>query len=156
MLIAIEDREFRLETSDNAATVLPDVTAKRILDQSRSFFREGDYDNGVLYIIDAIGDQFYGTDRAQACLAEFEETYGATETDDGFPVFLIIIVVAIIFMIIDKNGRSGGGPGSFLWIPVDGYRGSGRGHSHSSGSSSFGGGGWSGGGGGGGGASSGW
>ncbi|MCQ8265019.1 TPM domain-containing protein [Streptococcus suis] len=156
LVVAIEERQFRLETSDNAATILTDVEAKRILEESRSFFREGDYDNGILFIVDAIGDQFYGTDRAQARLDHFEEEYGIYKGEESIFPYLTVLVVIIILLVIDKRGRGGGGPGSFLWIPIDGYRGSRHHRSHSSGSSSFGGGGWSGGGGGGGGASSGW
>lgn len=156
LVIAIEDRQFRLETSDNAATVVPDSEAKQILEEARSFFREGDYDNGVLFIVDALGDRFYGTDRAQARLDTFKEEYDVYEESESIFPYLIIIIIFIIFIIIDKSGRGGGGPGSFLWMPVDGYRGTRHHHSHSSGSSGFGGGGWSGGGGGGGGASSGW
>ncbi|HFU4203491.1 TPA: YgcG family protein [Streptococcus suis] len=154
LVVAIADREFRIETSDNAATVLTDVEAKDILENASEFFRQEDYDGGVTYIVQSIGDRFYGTSLGQSQLASLEER--TTEEESIIFPFLIIVVVIIIFMTIDKSSRGGGGPGAFLWIPIDGYRGSNRGNSHSPGSSNFGGGSWSGGGGGGGGASSGW
>ncbi len=149
LVIAVEDREFRIETSDKASTILTDVEAKRILESSRTFFREEDYNSGVLYIVDAIGDEFYGTDRAQARLDQFEEA--TSEIEGGDYLILAIIVVAIL--LFGGRGKGGrGGPGALLWLASGGS-------SSSSSSRSFGGGGsggWSGGGGGGGGASSGW
>lgn len=158
LVIAVEDRAFRIETSDRASTVLTDVTVKRILDSSRDFFRAEDYDNGVLYIIDAMGDEFYGTDRAQTRLAESEE-----EQESGLTLYeiiwLMIILIWIISIFTGRGGR-GGGPGNLLWILANSSGGyssrSGRSSSSGSFGSSGGGGGWSGGGGGGGGASSGW
>lgn len=147
LVIAIEDREFRIETSDKASTILTDVEAKRILESSRTFFREEDYNSGVLYIVDAIGDEFYGTDRAQARLDQFEE-----ETSEEGEDYLFLAVIIVIILLVTNKGKGGrGGPGSLLWMASSGS-------SSRSSSRSFGGGGggWSGGGGGGGGASSGW
>lgn len=154
-VIAIADREFRIETSDNAATVLTDVEAKDILENAREFFRQEDYDGGVTYIVQSIGDRFYGTSLGQEQLAAMEER--TSSESDSFVWFMIVILVIIIFMIIDKSSRGGGGLGNLLWMLVDDRHHYHNNHSsHSSSSSSFGGGGWSGGGGGGGGASSGW
>lgn len=154
LVIAIADREFRIETSDNAATVLTDVEAKDILESAREFFRQEDYDGGVTYIVQSIGDRFYGTSLGQEQLAAMEERTSAES--DSFVLFLILILIFIIFGIIDKASRGrGGGPGNLLWMLVDDHHHYHNNHSSHS-SSSYGGGGWSGGGGGGGGASSGW
>lgn len=153
LLIAVDAREFRIETSDNAATVLTDVEAKQILDQSREFFRAENYDEGVLYIVDAIGDTFYGTNRSQVRLDDFEK-----EAEGGFEsIFHIILLIVIIIWIAGNRGSGrgrGGGPGSLLWMLASSS--SSSHHSSDSFGSSSGSGGWSGGGGGGGGASSGW
>lgn len=154
LVIALADREFRIETSDNAATVLTDVEAKDILESSREFFRQEDYDGGVTYIVQSIGDRFYGTSLGQEQLAAMEERTSAES--DSFVLFLILILIFIIFGIIDKASRGrGGGPGNLLWMLVDDHHHYHNNHSSHS-SSSYSGGGWSGGGGGGGGASSGW
>ncbi|TCD46480.1 TPM domain-containing protein [Streptococcus sp. X16XC17] len=158
LVIAIKDRQFRIETSDRASTVLTDVTVKRILDSSRDFFRAEDYDNGVLYIIDAMADEFYGTNRAQTRLAEFEENQGSS-FDIGEIIFAIVFVLWLIIVTLGKGGGRGGGSGTLLWILANSFSGYSSGSSRNSSSSSFGssgGGGWSGGGGDGGGASSGW
>ena len=154
LVIAIEDREFRIETSDNAATVLTDVESKEILENAREFFRQEDYNGGVTYIVQSIGDQFYGTSVGQSQLATLEER--TSEEKEGFFAFLTVVVVIIIFVIIEKSSRGGGGPGNLLWMLVDDQHHHRNHHSSNSSSSGFGGGGWSGGGGGGGGSSSGW
>lgn len=153
-MVAIADRAFRIETSDNAATVITDVEAKDILENAREFFRQEDYSGGISYIVNSIGDRFYGTSIGKNQLAAVEE--GTSEKDDGFWLFLIVILIAILFGIIDKSSRGGGGPGNLLWMLVDDHHHYHNHHSSNSSSSSFGGGSWSGGGGGGGGASSGW
>lgn len=158
VVIALEDRKFRIETSDNAATVLTDVTSRRILEDARSFFREGDYNSGVRYIVDAIGDRFYGTDRAQARMEDFEEESGEESFQAVIPFIIALVIVVAIFKDSGRGGRGGrgGGRNALLWLLLNSSSGSSNGGSHSSGSSGFGGEGWSGGGGGGGGASSGW
>lgn len=158
LVVAVDDRQFRIETSDNAATVLTDVEAKEILDNAREFFRQEDYNTGITYIVNSIGDRFYGTDLGAQQLADFKDEEQGTE-EDGLLFFFVIIVVVVILVVIDKSSRGGrgGGPGSLLWMWVDDYHYTNHHRSNSSSSSSFGGGGgWSGGGGGGGGASSGW
>ena len=154
LVIAIEDREFRIETSDNAATVLTDVESKEILENAREFFRQEDYNGGVTNIVQSIGDQFYGTSVGQSQLATLDER--TSEEEEGFFAFLTVVVVIIIFVIIEKSSRGGGGPGNLLWMLVDNQHHHRNHHSSNSSSSGFGGGGWSGGGGGGGGSSSGW
>lgn len=155
LLIALEDRQFRIETSDKAATILTDVTSKRILEGAKSFFKDENYNDGVLYIVEAIGDQFYGTNQAQERIEELEE-----DDEEIFLLGIVVIFIFIVLLLIPK-GRGGGGRGKrnggndlLLWLLLNSS--SNSSNHHSSNSSGFGGNNWSGGGGGGGGASSGW
>ena len=59
LLIAIKDRKFRIETSNNLAITLTDTKAKQILDASRDKMRVKDYDGAVLDIIQNISNQEY-------------------------------------------------------------------------------------------------
>ena len=159
LVIAIEARKFRIETSDNAATLLPDIKAKQILENSKEFFRESDYDRGVTFIVESIGDAFFGTNMGQEQLTQFrEENQKEKEDDDSFSFFLFCAIIIFIFVIGNKGGGNGGS-GNLLWFLLGSSSnwGSSSSDSHWSGNSgSSGGSGWSGGGGGGGGASSGW
>ena len=57
LLIAIKDRKFRIETSNNLAITLTDTKAKQILDASRDKMRAKDYDVAVIDIIQNISYQ---------------------------------------------------------------------------------------------------
>ncbi len=162
LYIAIEDRKFRIETSDNASIRITDAEAKRILESARPFFRAEEYSAGVLYLVNAIGDAFYGTDQAAAILKNAD----LPKEKIGFSQFLLMIVrlftsesgerlIFYFFLICFIMWNRGGDSGDH-WS--GGSRGSSGGGWSSGGGSSGGssGGGWSGGGGGGGGASSGW
>lgn len=59
LLIAIEDRKFRLETSTNLSMTLTDAKAKEILDTSRDKMRAQDYDGAVIDMIQNISNQDY-------------------------------------------------------------------------------------------------
>lgn len=52
--VAINDRKFRIETSNELSTILTDSKARHILDGSKSYMRKGDYDGAVTYMIDEI------------------------------------------------------------------------------------------------------
>ena len=52
--IAINDRKFRIETSNKLSTILTDSKAKRILDNSKSYMRNKDYNGAVINIIQQI------------------------------------------------------------------------------------------------------
>ena len=59
LLIAIKDRKFRIETSNQLAITLTDTKAKKILDASRDKMRAKDYDGAAIDIIQNISDQEY-------------------------------------------------------------------------------------------------
>ena len=52
--IAINDRKFRIETSNELNTTLTDSKAKSILDNSKSYMRNKDYDKAVINIVQEI------------------------------------------------------------------------------------------------------
>ena len=54
--IAINDRKFRIETSNKLSTILTDSKAQNILDNSKSYMRNKDYDSAVINIIQQIKD----------------------------------------------------------------------------------------------------
>ena len=54
IVIAINDRKFRIETSNELNTTLTDSKAKRILDNSKSYMKNKDYDGAIINIIQQI------------------------------------------------------------------------------------------------------
>ena len=54
IVIAINDRKFRIETSNKLNTTLTDSKSKSILDNSKSYMRNKDYDGAIINIIQQI------------------------------------------------------------------------------------------------------
>ena len=93
--IAIKDRKFRIETSNELSTMLTDWNARRILDGSKSYMRQGDYDGAVTYMLDEI----YETVRPKTA----EEIQAEQERDQkmklyGNTIFQILFTAAIVLI----------------------------------------------------------
>ena len=138
LLVAVDDREYRIETSDEVATVVTDSIARQIQDDAKEELRAEDYDGAVTEMVERVGS-YYTT-------GELPENTG---DDDASDVFLILVFVVIILIAGMIDGGFGGGP-------FRGHIGSGSSGRGSSGGSSGGGGSWGGGGFSGGGSSSSW
>ena len=54
IMIAVKDRKFRIETSNNIATELTDSESRTILEKVKPFMRKKDYNGAVSNIIDGI------------------------------------------------------------------------------------------------------
>ncbi len=125
-----------------------DATAKRIINKEMiPAFKENDYYTGIDNAVNVIMD---------LCSGKFSQDEYAD--NDGFPLWLIILIIIAIFIILskfsDNNGQSySGGGARTIWIPMGGGFG---GSSFGGGFSSGGFGGFGGGGFGGGGASGSW
>jgi uncharacterized membrane protein YgcG len=138
LLVAVDDREYRIETSDEVSTVVTDSIARQIQDDAKEELRAEDYDGAVTEMVERVGS-YYTT-------GELPENTG---DDDASDVFLILVFVVIILIAGMIDGGFGGGP-------FRGHIGSGSSGRGSSGGSSGGGGSWGGGGFSGGGSSSSW
>ena len=51
VVIAVQDRKSRIETSNNVASKITDYQIHRFLTTARPYFQKGDYNNGVLSIV---------------------------------------------------------------------------------------------------------
>ena len=138
ILVSIAEKKIRIETGYGMEGVLPDVTAKTIIDNEMTpNFREGNYYRGIDRAIDAI---------FLAAAGQYKGTGSSPKGKGGFPAFGLIILIIIMLSIFGGGGRRGGGMASRR-----GYRDFGTGWILGSILSNLGrsgGGGWSGGGGG--------
>lgn len=57
IMIAVKDRKFRIETSNNMATELTDSESRAILEKVKPFMRKEDYNGAVSNIIDGIENE---------------------------------------------------------------------------------------------------
>ena len=59
IVVAVQDRKSRIETSNNTAIRITDYQTKQILAASRTDFKNGDYSKGILAIAKGLDNQFY-------------------------------------------------------------------------------------------------
>lgn len=59
IVVAVQDRKSRIETSNNTAIRITDYQTKQILAASRTDFKNGDYSKGILAIAKGLDSQFY-------------------------------------------------------------------------------------------------
>ena len=169
ILVAQKEKRARIETGYGMEGVLPDITAKHIIDEEMiPSFKTGDFFGGLDHAVDAI---------IQAAAGEYKAEPKDQKGGGGAGiVFLVIFIIIMVIFLSRKGGGGGGGQymsrrgsRSFLdalpWFLMGSMMGGGG----SRGSGGFGGGGFGGGGfggggfggfgggsGGGGGASGGW
>ena len=92
-----------------------DATAKNIIEKEMiPAFKENDYYTGIDNAVNVIMD---------LCSGKFNQDEYAD--DDGFPLWLIILIIILIFIILskfsDNNGQSYTGGGTrTIWIPMGG------------------------------------
>ena len=131
LFISIDDKETRIETSDNLATRLTDAQSKQILENMKPDLRNKDYDKAVLAAVKSISDVNNGKKVKSS-------------NDDEIWMYIALVIAVIVIALA----------GAVVSDDFDGFSG-GFGSSGSSGGG-FSGGGFSGGGFSGGGASGGW
>jgi uncharacterized protein len=144
LLIALQDREMRIEVGYGLEGVLTDLMSSRInRNEIAPYFRKQDYDGGVKAGVSAI---------IQVIKGEYvnDNPTPRKRSKRGTPLLTILITLAIILFVLRRRGGGGGGgywSSGGGWIgPVGGF-GSSSGSWDSGGGSDFGGGGFSGGGG---------
>lgn len=140
ILVSKNPRRARIETGYGMEGVLPDITAKHIIeDRMIPYFKENDFYRGFDNTVDAI---------IQAAAGEYKAVPVNRKSGGGSFKTLIILAIILFFIITRIGGGGGGG-----YMSRRGYRGLGGGLPWIIGSSLGGGGGsgggWGGGGGGG-------
>ena len=169
IVVAVQDRKSRIETSNNTAIRITDYQTKQILAASRTDFKNGDYSKGILAIAKGLDNQFYrgsGTfpsDDSSEIKRYSESISGKRSNRDrsdsssrrqkndpikDFFMFLTIIyfIGVIIAIIRGRGGRGGDSSDGGWWFSDSSDSGSSWSDSGSDSSSSWDGGGFDGGG----------
>ena len=170
IVVAVQDRKSRIETSNNTAIRITDYQTKQILAASRTDFKTGDYGKGILAIAKGLDNQFYrgsgtfSSDDDSSDIKRYSESISGKKTNrdrtsssnrrqkndpikDFFMFLTVIYFVGVIIAII--RGRGGGGGDSSdggWWFSDSSDSGSSWSDSGSDSSSSWDGGGFDGGG----------
>ena len=175
IVVAVQDRKSRIETSNNTAIRITDYQTKQILAASRTDFKNGDYSKGILAIAKSLDNQFYkgsGTFSsddtsfadASAKIRRYSDSISGKKSsrnssssshrknsdpmDNVFGVGIIIYFIIVFIAIIrgGGGGRGGDSSGGGWWFSDSSDSGSSWSDSGSDSSSSWDGGGFDGGG----------
>lgn len=140
VVIAVQDRKSRIETSNNVASKITDYQTNRFLKTARPYFKNGDYNKGVLSIVNNLNYMFYSGSSTTASsskssydyttnssrLRELERYAGESSSSrrhrkssssDGVIVFgvLIYFIVMIIGFLFGGRGSRGDDSGGGWW-----------------------------------------
>lgn len=168
IVVAVQDRKSRIETSNNTAIRITDYQTKQILAASRTDFKTGDYSKGILAIAKGLDNQFYrgsgtfSSDESSDIKRYSESISGEKSSRNSnsssrnqrkdplkdFFLFLtgIYFIGVIIAIIRGGGGRGGGSSDGGWWFSDSSDSGSSWSDSGSDSSSSWDGGGFDGGG----------
>ena len=170
IVVAVQDRKSRIETSNNTAIRITDYQTKQILEASRTDFKTGDYGKGILAIAKGLDNQFYrgsgtfSSDDDSSDIKRYSESISGKKSsrnsnssshrknsdpmDNVFGVGIIIYFIIVFIAIIRGGGGGRGGDSSDggWWFSDSSDSGSSWSDSGSDSSSSWDGGGFDGGG----------
>lgn len=101
ILVVAESRKVYIATGYGMEGTIPDITAKRIVDQIIvPHFKQGDFYGGLDEATNTIISLLSG---------EFEKEPGTASQKSAFYVFLGIIILIVIFSLFSKGGGNGNG-----------------------------------------------
>ena len=170
IVVAVQDRKSRIETSNNTAIRITDYQTKQILAASRTDFKTGDYGKGILAIAKGLDNQFYrgsgafSSDDDSSDIKRYSESISGKKSsrnsnssshrknsdpmDNVFGVGISIYFIIVFIAIIRGGGGGRGGDSSDggWWFSDSSDSGSSWSDSGSDSSSSWDGGGFDGGG----------
>lgn len=140
IVVAVEDRKSRIETSNNVASKITDYQTNRFLKTARPYFQKGDYSNGVLSIANNLNYMFYSGSSTTASSSRSSYDYATnssrlreiekytaesrsskrnrkSSSSDGVTVFgvLIYFIVMIIGFLFGGRGSRGDDSGGGWW-----------------------------------------
>ena len=140
IVVAVQDRKSRIETSNNVASKITDYQTHRFLTTARPYFQNGDYNKGVLSIVNNLNYLFYSGSSTPSSsskssydyttnssrLRELERYAGErsssrrhrkSSSSDGVIVFgvLIYFIVMIIGFLFGGRGSRGDDSGGGWW-----------------------------------------
>ncbi|HBA02860.1 MAG TPA: beta-propeller domain-containing protein, methanol dehydrogenase, partial [Clostridium sp.] len=109
ILVAIDDRQWRVEVGRGLEGAIPDALSSRVMTSiAKPSFKNGNYSEGILNSYSVLCDyasEEYGVtlDKSLNVTMPSEEDY---EDNDGFNIFIFIAIIVIVFIdSIFNRGR---------------------------------------------------
>jgi len=141
IVVAVQDRKSRIETSNNVASKITDYQTHRFLTTARPYFQKGDYNKGVLSIVNNLNYMFYSGSSTLSSsskssydyatnssrLREIEKYTSESQSSKrhrkssssdgviGFGALIYVIVMIIGFIFGGRGGSRGDDSGGGWW-----------------------------------------
>lgn len=120
--ISVNDRKFRIETSNELSTILTDSKSKSILSSSKSYMKNKDYDGAIIHMIneikkitsaestsnstdDSSKTKYDLTDKFNAFQDKLSKALTITATIFGLPLIIKIISKIIKYLKLLKRSK---------------------------------------------------
>lgn len=100
IMIAVKDRKFRIETSNNMATDLTDSESRTILENVKPLMRKANYDAAISAIIDSIAKEMTTTDHEQSQETDPSKSFLSYFTTEKFKNYMTGMGILITLMVI--------------------------------------------------------
>ena len=134
VVVSVQDRKSRIETSNNVASKITDYQTNRFLKTARPCFQKGDYSNGVLSIANNLNYMFYSGSSTTSSSSRSSYDYATnssrlreiekytaesqsskrnrkSSSSDGVTGFGILIYFIVMIIGFISGGRGGGSHG---------------------------------------------
>ena len=141
IVVAVQDRKSRIETSNNVASKITDYQTHRFLTTARPYFQNGDYNKGVLSIVNNLNYMFYSESSTPSSSSKSSYDYATnssrlreiekytaesrsskrnrkSSSSDGvigFGILIYFIVMIIGFIFGGRSGSRGDDSGGGWW-----------------------------------------
>jgi uncharacterized protein len=112
ILIAMEEREWRIEVGYGLEGYITDVESKRIAEEYLvPKFQEGLYGEGLAYTVIALALEIPNVDQSEQMQTRGRYIYDTADppTDEEIPWWVIVLIVIFVIAMMSFAGRLGGG-----------------------------------------------
>lgn len=112
VLVAMEDRAWRIEVGYGLEGYITDVESNRIAeDYLVPNFQEGEYGKGLLETVDNLAKEIPAVTESEKMSTRGRYVYDNAEApaDEELPWWVIVLIIIFVFFIISVVGRLGGG-----------------------------------------------
>ena len=113
VLVAMEDREWRIEVGYGLEGYITDVESKRMAEEHLvPNFQEGNYGEGLAYTVIALALEIPNVDASEQMSTRGRYVYDGTESsyygEEELPWWVIVLIVVFVIAMVSFGGRFGG------------------------------------------------
>jgi len=118
VLVAMEEREWRIEVGYGLEGYITDIESKRIANDTLvPKFQEGLYGEGLASTVEALAKEIPNVDKTEQMPTRGRYVYDNAEppADEEIPWWVIALIVIFVIVIISVGSRFGGGRRGRSW-----------------------------------------